>query len=93
MVEGSAEKNAEKNAVPGSSQKMLTKSSTYSVDSVIYDLEDSVTADSKEQARQLVANHIAGDTMQKSARKPGEVCVRINAVETGLALQDITELV
>lgn len=86
--------NAEKkNVVPGSSQKMLTKSSICSVDSVIYDLEDSVTADCKEQARKLVANHIAGAAMQRSARKPSEVCVRVNAVDTGLALQDITQLV
>ncbi|RKK94887.1 hypothetical protein BFJ68_g7905 [Fusarium oxysporum] len=75
--------------VPGSSQKMLTKSSTIYVDSVIYDLEDSVTAESKELARGLVADHIAGDAMQRSIRGPKEVSVRINAVNTGLALQDI----
>ncbi|KAK2669636.1 HpcH/HpaI aldolase/citrate lyase domain [Fusarium oxysporum f. sp. vasinfectum] len=75
--------------VPGSSQKMLTKSSNLSVDSVIYDLEDSVTAESKELARGLVADHIAGDAMQRSVRGPKEVSVRINAVDTGLALQDI----
>lgn len=77
------------NVVPGSSQKMLTKSSTIYVDSVIYDLEDSVTAESKELARGLVADHIAGDAMQRSIRGPKEVSVRINAVNTGLALQDI----
>ncbi|CVL06102.1 related to citrate lyase beta subunit [Fusarium mangiferae] len=75
--------------VPGSSQKMLTKSSNLSVDSVIYDLEDSVTAESKELARGLVADHIVADAMQRSVRGPKEVAVRINAVETGLALQDI----
>ncbi|EXM20895.1 hypothetical protein FOTG_11277 [Fusarium oxysporum f. sp. vasinfectum 25433] len=78
--------------VPGSSQKMLTKSSNLSVDSVIYDLEDSVTAESKELARGLVADHIAGDAMQRSVRGPKEVSVRINAVDTGLALQDIQML-
>ncbi|SCO24420.1 uncharacterized protein FFC1_15068 [Fusarium fujikuroi] len=52
--------------VPGSSQKMLTKSSNLSIDSVIYDLEDSVTTESKELARGLVADHIAADAMQRS---------------------------
>lgn len=37
--------------VPGSSEKMLSKSSSLAVDSVIYDLEDSVTVDSKAAAR------------------------------------------
>ncbi|KAF5576175.1 Citrate lyase subunit beta mitochondrial [Fusarium pseudocircinatum] len=71
---------------------MLAKSSNLSVDSVIYDLEDSVTYESKELARELVADHIAGDAMQRSARGPKEVSVRINAVDTGLALQDIHTL-
>ncbi|VZH92055.1 unnamed protein product [Fusarium fujikuroi] len=75
--------------VPGSSQKMLTKSSNLSIDSVIYDLEDSVATESKELARGLVADHIAADAMQRSVRGPKEVAVRINGGETGLALQDI----
>ncbi|KAG4263896.1 hypothetical protein FPRO04_09224 [Fusarium proliferatum] len=75
--------------VPGSSQKMLTKSRSLSIDSVIYDLEDSVATESKEVARGLVADHIAADAMQRSVRGPKEVAVRINAVDTGLALQDI----
>ncbi|CVK99003.1 related to citrate lyase beta subunit [Fusarium proliferatum] len=75
--------------VPGSSQKMLTKSRNLSIDSVIYDLEDSVATESKELARGLVADHIAADAMQRSVRGPKEVAVRINAVDTGLALQDI----
>ncbi|KAG4291298.1 hypothetical protein FPRO06_03184 [Fusarium proliferatum] len=68
---------------------MLTKSSNLSIDSVIYDLEDSVVTESKELARGLVADHIVADAMQRSARGPKEVAVRINAVDTGLALQDI----
>uniref|UniRef100_A0A0D2Y9K4 HpcH/HpaI aldolase/citrate lyase domain-containing protein n=1 Tax=Fusarium oxysporum (strain Fo5176) TaxID=660025 RepID=A0A0D2Y9K4_FUSOF len=70
--------------VPGSSQKMLTKSSTIYVDSVIYDLEDSVTAESKELARGLVADHIAGDAMQRSIRGPKEVSMlkRVDNLDT-----------
>ncbi|KAL6884475.1 Pyruvate/Phosphoenolpyruvate kinase-like domain-containing protein [Trichoderma evansii] len=78
--------------VPGSSKKMLTKSSKFAVDSVIYDLEDSVTAESKELARRLVADHMAGNAMQRSVRGPREASVRINAIDTGLAAQDITQV-
>ncbi|KAL6884747.1 Pyruvate/Phosphoenolpyruvate kinase-like domain-containing protein [Trichoderma evansii] len=79
--------------VPGSSQKMLAKSSRLAVDSVIYDLEDSVTADLKDSARALVANHVAGGSMAPSERGPREIAVRINAIETGLALHDLTHLI
>ncbi|KAI9168078.1 Citramalyl-CoA lyase [Paramyrothecium foliicola] len=78
--------------VPGSSKKMLAKSTVLNVDSVIYDLEDSVSPESKELARSLVADHIAGETMLESRRGPQEVSVRINAIETDLALQDITQI-
>ncbi|KAL6922667.1 hypothetical protein ACHAP8_009250 [Fusarium lateritium] len=78
--------------VPGSSRKMLSKSSTFAVDSVIYDLEDSVTPELKELARSLVAEYIATNTAQRSGQGPEEVAVRINAVDTGLALQDVTRM-
>ncbi|KAI1740068.1 Pyruvate/Phosphoenolpyruvate kinase-like domain-containing protein [Xylaria scruposa] len=71
---------------------MLDKSSAFAVDSVIYDLEDSVTADSKPLARDMVANHIAS-AMSPLRRGPIEVSVRINAVETGLALQDLNQVI
>ncbi|KAH7235377.1 Pyruvate/Phosphoenolpyruvate kinase-like domain-containing protein [Fusarium tricinctum] len=76
--------------VPGSSQKMLNKSNNLVVDSVIYDLEDSVTPDSKDLARRLVADHLATIRL---GRGPKEVAVRINAVDTGLAQQDISQVV
>lgn len=75
--------------MPGASQKMLAKSQALNLDTIIYDLEDSVTPDLKADARHLVAKHIA-----ESPRRPNsEVSVRINAVETGLALHDLTDLV
>lgn len=69
---------------------MLTKSSNLVVDSVIYDLEDSVTPDSKDLARRLVADHLAGNRLGQG---PQEVAVRINGVDTGLAQQDISQVV
>ncbi|KAK7422781.1 hypothetical protein QQX98_001341 [Neonectria punicea] len=78
--------------VPGASQKMLAKTQSLSIDSVIYDLEDSVATDAKAAARGLVARHLADSSMSSSSRSLKEVAVRINAVDTGLALEDLTEL-
>jgi citrate lyase subunit beta-like protein len=71
--------------VPGSSQKMLTKSRGLIVDTAAYDLEDSVTPDRKIEARQALRQFL------QQPRAPGikEQAVRINAVETGLAEDDL----
>ena len=76
-------------SVPGSSQKMLDKVIGLSVDSVAYDLEDSVTLSKKAEAR----SNLRG--LLSQPRPPGikEQGVRINAVESGLALDDLTEVV
>ncbi|POR30982.1 Uncharacterized protein TPAR_08796 [Tolypocladium paradoxum] len=79
--------------VPGASQKMLDKSCSLKVDSIIYDLEDSVLPEAKDAARSLVSKHIFGNDMIRASRTPDEVAVRVNGVKTGLALQDITEIV
>lgn len=79
-------------SVPGTYQKMLAKTQSLSVDTVIYDLEDSVAPNAKATARGLVARHLSDDSMSSISRCPKEVAVRINAVDTGLALQDITEV-
>lgn len=71
---------------------MLAKTQALAVDSVIYDLEDSVTPDMKLTARGLVARHLSSNSMSSTSRAPKEVAVRINAVETGLALDDLSEV-
>lgn len=71
--------------VPGSSQKMLDKSRGLVVDNVTYDLEDSVTPSRKDEARGMLRNFLS----QSRAPHVKEQAVRINAVETGLALQDL----
>ncbi|KAL8777522.1 MAG: hypothetical protein Q9213_007827 [Squamulea squamosa] len=73
--------------VPGSSQKMLDKIQGLSVDCVAYDLEDSVTLGKKLEARRNISQIL-------QSRSPGvkENAVRINAVQTGLALDDLTEV-
>ncbi|KAJ4327091.1 hypothetical protein N0V84_002479 [Fusarium piperis] len=76
--------------VPGSSQKMLTKSLGLHSDNVTYDLEDSVTPSLKDTARNQLRDHISG----LNARPSGisELAVRINAVSTPFALSDLTAL-
>lgn len=72
--------------VPGSSQKMLDKSRNLFVDNVTYDLEDSVTPNRKSEARGMLRHFLH----QHRAPHIKEQAVRINAVETGLAMDDLT---
>ena len=69
--------------------RFLEKSrSLPSVDSVAYDLEDSVTPSKKPEGRQNVLSILNRD------RAPGirEQAVRINSVGSGFALDDLTEI-
>jgi len=74
--------------VPGSSMRFLEKSRGLTADSVAYDLEDSVTPDKKPEGRQNILAVLNKD------RVPGirEQAVRINPVGSGLALDDLTEI-
>lgn len=75
--------------VPGSSQRMLDKSRGLTVDCVTYDLEDSVTPSKKMEAR-IAISKLLGQPRSSGVR---EIAVRINAVESGLALDDLSEVV
>lgn len=68
---------------------MMEKCRNIDVDLVAFDLEDSVTRSLKPEAR------IAARNMLSLPRPRGvrEQAVRINAPETGLALEDLTEVV
>lgn len=68
---------------------MLDKSRGLSVDCIAYDLEDSVTPGKKAEAR-LNIRRLLDQPRVEGIR---EQAVRINAVETGLALDDLTEVV
>ncbi|KAI8309009.1 Citramalyl-CoA lyase [Colletotrichum sp. SAR11_59] len=76
--------------VPSSSEKMLNKSLGLKSDNVTYDLEDSVTPSLKAQARGQLRSFLSNQT----SRPPSisELAVRINAVETKFALDDLTTL-
>ena len=68
---------------------MLEKSRGLTVDCVAYDLEDSVTPAKKKEARTNLRSFLN----QPRAEGIKEQAVRINAVESGLALDDLTEVV
>ena len=65
---------------------MLDKSRSLLVDNVTYDLEDSVTPQRKVEARANLQNFL----QQPRASSIKEQAIRINAVETGLAMEDLT---
>jgi citrate lyase subunit beta-like protein len=75
--------------VPASSPRFLDKSRALAVDLCVYDLEDSVTASKKPEARKNVRELLS------RPRPTGirEQAVRINSVESGLALDDLKEVV
>jgi citrate lyase subunit beta-like protein len=68
---------------------MLAKSQNLKVDTAVYDLEDSVAPNQKVEARYALRKFL------QSGRPPGvkEVAVRINAIDTGLALDDLRAVV
>lgn len=67
----------------------MEKCRTLDVDLVTFDLEDSVTSSLKREAR-LAARDILHLPRPSGVR---EQAVRINAPDTGLALEDLTEVV
>ncbi|KAL9612172.1 MAG: hypothetical protein Q9167_003208 [Letrouitia subvulpina] len=71
--------------VPGSSERMLEKSRNLNVDCVAYDLEDSVTVGQKAEARTNIRRFLD----QPRAKGVNENAVRINSIESGLALDDL----
>ena len=74
--------------VPGSSQRFLDKSRTLTADCIAYDLEDSVTPSRKAEARALVRKAIDQDIPPQIKER----AVRINSVGSGLALDDLREV-
>jgi citrate lyase subunit beta-like protein len=67
---------------------MLEKSFAMTADNVTYDLEDSVAPHMKAEARSNLRDIL--NKQRPSGIK--EMCVRINSVDTGLALNDLTEV-
>ena len=75
-------------AVPGVSEKMLTKASAIGADHVFCDLEDAVAPSAKAGARDTIADALNGLDWGKTVR-----CVRVNDVGTQWCHEDIITLV
>jgi citrate lyase subunit beta/citryl-CoA lyase len=70
--------------VPGDSERKLAKGPSSGPDALILDLEDSVAADRKKLARDMVLGYL------KAANRAGpKLYVRVNALDTGLTLGDL----
>jgi citrate lyase subunit beta-like protein len=67
---------------------MLSKTTSLRVDTICYDLEDSVTPSQKPSARSALAAFLSAD---RPSQIP-EISVRINDVSSGLALADLQEV-
>ena len=70
--------------VPGSNAKALKKSSTLDVDSLIYDLEDSVALSAKEDARKAII-----DILNSGVNKNKEQVIRINNFDSEEGQKDL----
>jgi len=69
--------------VPGDSERKLAKGPSSGPDALILDLEDSVAANRKAVAREMVRDYL------KVSTRPVKLYVRVNALDTGLTLGDL----
>jgi citrate lyase subunit beta / citryl-CoA lyase len=74
--------------VPGNSAKMMAKAAASGADIIILDLEDAVHPDSKQAARQLVAETLAN----RAGGAPAHY-VRVNALDSAWCLGDIEAVI
>ncbi len=74
--------------VPGDSEKKLAKAASTQADALILDLEDAVSVDRIAMARGMVCEYL-----QQHPRGPQEVWVRINPLQTPLALNDLAAVI
>jgi citrate lyase beta subunit len=70
--------------VPGDDRHKMEKSAAAGADSLIFDLEDAVVPAHKQSAREMVR-----DSLLQLDVRGAEKLVRINPLETGLALDDL----
>ena len=75
-------------AVPGSSEKMMTKAAALAVDQVLLDLEDAVAIDAKESARASVIGALIDLSWHAQT-----LSIRINDVRTPWCHDDIIQVV
>lgn len=74
--------------VPANNKRFIDKAKSLNADIICLDLEDSVPANEKESARQLVS-----DTLKARSEFSGEIYVRTNSFESGLVQDDLKAIV
>jgi len=75
-------------AVPGSSDKMITKARTIDVDEIFLDLEDSVSQTEKSLAR----SKVIGALLEGNFKTP-QIAVRVNEQITSVGIEDVSAIV
>jgi citrate lyase subunit beta / citryl-CoA lyase len=73
--------------VPGNSQKFIEKSKTLDADIICLDLEDSVPPNQKPLAREMIGRALSE---RKSYHSSSALYVRINSVDSGFAVEDLS---
>jgi citrate lyase subunit beta / citryl-CoA lyase len=71
--------------VPGDSEKKIAKSNDVGADALVFDLEDSVAAARKAEARAMVRAHLDGNPDKRSSK----LYVRINPLDSGEWMADL----
>ncbi len=74
--------------IPGNNPAMIQNAVVYGADSLIFDLEDSISLDEKDSARHLVRNALL--TLDFEAC---EVTVRVNSLDTEFFIKDLEAIV
>jgi citrate lyase subunit beta / citryl-CoA lyase len=73
--------------VPSNSQKFIEKSKTLDADIICLDLEDSVPPNQKPLAREMIGGALSE---RKSYHSSSALYVRINSVDSGFAVEDLS---
>ncbi len=73
--------------IPGSRDRALEKAQTLPIDAIIFDLEDAVSVEEKDAARDLLAEVLASHDYGRRAR-----IVRINGFDTDWGREDLARL-
>ncbi len=72
--------------MPGSNERALEKAKSLSADLFIFDMEDAVSPDNKERARDLILNVLSN---QKADYRGKKILTRINSMDTVWASMDL----
>ena len=72
--------------MPGSNERALEKAKSLSADLFIFDMEDAVSPDNKERARDLIFNVLSNEKAEYKGKK---ILTRINSMDTVWANMDL----